>query len=153
MKLKSNEKEETNPDIKEGDYSIDEKKQVTKVIMNLSSMDPKILEIETIKTIIDFKWNAYTKKFFFGQLILMLIFVVSYIVDVVAIGDSKRNFDQEDLKQIVPRLICACCVIFLTAYELFDFITNPLTHFKGFWNLNDILFFALYAAFFVISFT
>ena len=46
------------------EYSVSDRRGVTELILNLANKDEDILEIETIKAIIEFKWEAYTKKFF-----------------------------------------------------------------------------------------
>jgi hypothetical protein len=66
-------------------------------INELANKDENILEIETIKAIIEFKWEAYTKKFFSFQLFLMLIFTLAFFVDVVAIAENPQHVQTGDL--------------------------------------------------------
>ena len=49
------------------------------------------------KAIIEFKWEAYTKKFFSFQLFLMLIATVAFFVDVIAIAENPQNVQTDDL--------------------------------------------------------
>jgi hypothetical protein len=76
--------------LSQNEYSISEKRGVTELIVHLANNDQEILEIETIKAIIEFKWETYTKYFFSIQLFLILIVVVAFIVDVAAIADNPR---------------------------------------------------------------
>ena len=132
------------------EYSVSDRRGVTELILNLANKDEDILEIETIKAIIEFKWEAYTKKFFSFQLFLMLIVTLAFFVDVVAIAENPQHVQTGDLQQFVPRIICMIILSILSLYEVFDFFINPLTYFKSFWNINDQLLYFLYLAYFVI---
>ena len=68
------------------DYSIEDKRGVIDMIVSLADIDPEVLQIDSIKSVIEFKWATYTKKFFLIQLALMLIFVVCFVLDVSAIA-------------------------------------------------------------------
>jgi hypothetical protein len=50
-----------------------------------------------IKAIIDFKWETYTKNFFSIQLLLMIIVILAFIVDVIAIADNPEQLWMADL--------------------------------------------------------
>jgi len=96
--------------------------------MNLANKDPCILEIETIKAIIEFKWITYTRNFFTIQLFLMFIVTVAFIIDVTAIAENPRWLQKSDLYQFIPRIICITILSFLSLYEVFDFIINCRTY-------------------------
>jgi hypothetical protein len=134
------------------EYSVTHRRGVTELILHLANKDEDILEIETIKAIIEFKWEAYTKGFFSIQLFLMLIFTVAFFVDVIAIADNPKQLHKDDLKQFVPRIICMVILFFLSIYEVIDFFINPLSYFRRYWNLNDQLLFFLYLSYFILSF-
>ena len=133
------------------DYDETDRRYVTELILDLANKDEEILEIETIKAIIEFKWEAYTKNFFRIQLFLMLIVTVAYFVDVVAIADNPFQLQKNDLKQFVPRIICMIILTILSLYEVIDFFINPMNYFKRYWNLNDQALFFLYLSYFVLS--
>ena len=120
--------------------------------MNLANKDPDILEIETIKAIIEFKWKTYTRNFFTIQLFLMFIVTVAFIFDVAAIAENPRWLQKSDLYQFIPRIICISILSFLSLYEVFDFVINCKTYIKRYWNLNDQLLFFLYLSYFILSF-
>lgn len=63
--------------------------QMIELIKTMAERDSTILEVDAIKDIIEFKWQKYTRSFFAVQLILFLIFVISFIVDVVGISRSQ----------------------------------------------------------------
>lgn len=134
------------------DYTVTDRRGVTELIMSLANKDEDILEIETIKAIIEFKWEAYTKNFFSIQLFLMLIVTVAFFIDVVAIADNPEQLQKDDLKQFVPRIICMVILFFLSIYEVIDFFINPISYFRRYWNLNDQLLFFLYLSYFILSF-
>jgi hypothetical protein len=93
-------------------------------MMSLAKNDPEILEIETIKAIIDFKWDTYTFQFFLIQLILMFIVVVAFIVDVAAIADNPWQVQSADLTQFVARIICMTTLSILNIYEFINILIN-----------------------------
>jgi len=64
------------------------------IIMSMARRDASVLEIESFKLIIEFKWQNYTRAFFAVQLFLFLIFTVAFIVDVISI--SRVGFDVEN---------------------------------------------------------
>jgi hypothetical protein len=66
-----------------------------------------------------------------------MIFIVSLIVDVVAIADNPKGFDIDDKKQLVPRILCMIVISLLSLYEMMDILINPGTYLKRLWNIND----------------
>jgi hypothetical protein len=155
MKMRRKHVSVTDAKVKEvsqrNDYTVSDRRGVTELILNLANKDEDILEIETIKAIIEFKWEAYTKKFFSVQLFLMLIVTVAFFVDVVAIADNPKQLQADDLKQRVPRYICMSILSLLSLYEVIDFFISPLSYFRRYWNLNDQLLFFLYLSYFILS--
>jgi hypothetical protein len=133
-------------------YTVTDRRGVTKLILKLANKDEDVLEIETIKAIIEFKWEAYTKNFFSIQLFLMLIATVAFFVDVVAIAENPKQLHKDDLKQYVPRIICMVFLSILSFYEVIDLFINPMSYFRRYWNLNDQLLFFLYLSYFILSF-
>ena len=134
------------------EYTALHKRGVTELILSLAIKDPEIVEIETIKAIINFKWDAYAYYFFFAQLILMFIVTVAFIFDVAAIADNPRQVQTNSLYQFVPRIICMTILSILNLYEIFDFLINSKLYYKDLWNLNDQLLFLIYLSYFVLSF-
>jgi hypothetical protein len=156
MNLRETDEGET--DVKEkkvsemAEYTALEKRGVIELILDLAKKDPEILEIETIKAIIDFKWNAYTFNFFFFQLILMLIVTVAFIIDVAAIADNPGQVQTKNLYQLVPRIISMSILSTLNLYEIFDLLINTKQYSRDYWNFNDQLLFFLYLSYIVLSF-
>jgi hypothetical protein len=111
--------------VAQSDYTVDEKRGVTELILQLAINDPDILEIETIQAIIDFKWDSYTLYFFSIQLMLMFIVAVAFIVDVAAIADNRRQVQPADPTQIATRIICMTILSILNLYEFFNFVIEP----------------------------
>ena len=46
------------------EYTVQERREVTDVLINLAEKDQSVLEIETLQIIIEFKWTRYTQLFF-----------------------------------------------------------------------------------------
>jgi hypothetical protein len=66
------------------------------VLNKLVLTDATILEKESIKIIIDFKWNSYAMKFFSGQLGLFICFIIAFLIDVVAVSKNSHVFSYDD---------------------------------------------------------
>jgi hypothetical protein len=45
--------------------------------------DISLLDIESIKLIVNFKWRAYTKNFFIQRLIYQLIYLLGILLDIL----------------------------------------------------------------------
>ena len=65
-----------------------EKKEVgnikfMKTLQIMCERDISYLEIPLIQTIIKFKWFAYTRSFFVMQFLLLIVFILSFILDLL----------------------------------------------------------------------
>jgi hypothetical protein len=67
-------------------------RKVTKVLNEIVEKDDSIFEKESIQIIIDFKWDSYAMKFFSVQLGLFICFIVSFIIDIVAVSKNSHIF-------------------------------------------------------------
>lgn len=63
------------------------------LIQEAATKDVTYLDIPTLQNVINFKWYAYTKDFFLIDFIKTLIFLVSFIVDIINI--SPEGYDEE----------------------------------------------------------
>ena len=120
------------------------------IIMSMARRDASVLEIESIKLIIEFKWQNYTRAFFAVQLFLFLIFTVAFILDVISI--SRVGFDVENSVQLATRIICIVVTVIFALYELVDFCRGARDYLGKFWNLNDLANVLVYTTFFILSF-
>ena len=118
--------------------------------MSMARRDPSVLEIESLKLIIEFKWQKYTRAFFAVQLFLFLIFTVAFILDVISI--SRVGFDVDNSLQLVTRIICIVVTVIFALYEMVDFFRGVRDYLGKFWNLNDSANILVYTTFFILSF-
>lgn len=58
--------------------------------------------------VIDFKWEAYTKVFFVKDLIKTIIFITSFIIDIITLSPDGWEEDSNDyfIACVVTRSIC-----------------------------------------------
>ena len=77
-------------------------REVTQILNNLIEKDEKILEIESIQIIIDFKWDSYAWKFFSVQLFLFICFIIAFIIDITAVSKNSNVFAIDDPNHINP---------------------------------------------------
>jgi hypothetical protein len=57
------------------------------LIEKLGQRDMSVYEIESIQTILEYKWRTYAQKFFIPQLVLVLIFTICFYVDLNLMRD------------------------------------------------------------------
>jgi len=91
-----------------------------KTLKIICERDISYLEIPLIQTIIKYKWFAYTRDFFIKKFIVLMVFIFTFILDLLF--QSKHVFD-EGSSQLYPallsvRIICILCVSFFGFYEL-----------------------------------
>lgn len=51
------------------------------ILYSLSLSDPGLLEKESIKSIIEFKWQTYARSFYVPQFLLLICFCILFIID------------------------------------------------------------------------
>ncbi len=77
------------------------------VIDELSDNDLTFLDIEVLQVIVDYKWITYTRDYFIKQFVFLLIFLASFIADLVI---GSKTFGIAESTQIfgfiVTRVIC-----------------------------------------------
>jgi len=57
------------------------------LIEKLGQRDMSVYEIESIQTILEYKWRTYAQKFFIPQLVLVVIFTICFFVDLNLMRD------------------------------------------------------------------
>jgi len=67
-------------------------REVIQILNQLVETDSTILERESIQIIIDFKWDSYAWKFFSAQLFLFVCFIISFIIEIVAVSKNLHAF-------------------------------------------------------------
>ena len=58
-------------------------KQFTSLIKKASDKDIGFGEIESVKLVIDFKWNSYSRRFFMNRFLESMVFLFSFILDII----------------------------------------------------------------------
>jgi len=76
-----------------------------------------ILEIDVIQTITKYKWKTYTRRYFARQLVWILIFIISFFVDLHFWVEDKQNPHRETAF-IVTRVICSCILLYFLSIEI-----------------------------------
>ena len=66
-----------------------------KLMKEAAELDIEYLSIRTIQEIINFKWYAYTKDFFFYQLWLLVAFIIGFLIDITIIGPPDGTIDTD----------------------------------------------------------
>jgi hypothetical protein len=123
------------------------------MLNKIVEIDERIIEKESFKIIIDFKWDSYAWNFFSSQLGLFIFFITAFIIDVVAVSKNSHIFSSDDSNQAIPRMISTAIMILFAIYEIAHFVvTRKKTYFESFWNVNDLLLIFVYATYFTMTF-
>jgi ABC-type methionine transport system permease subunit len=122
------------------------------MLIKIDEIDETIIEKESFQIIIDFKWDSYARKFFSVQLGLFTCFMIAFIFDVVAVSQNSHIFSNDDSNQIIARIISIAILIPFAIYEISNIEITRKKYFESFWNLNDLLLIASYAAYFTLAF-
>lgn len=67
--------------LKETLNNTDGKNNFLEILYSLSLNDPNLLEIESIRATIDFKWKNYAKSFYIPHFLLIIAFITLFIID------------------------------------------------------------------------
>lgn len=57
--------------------------QFMRILMKICEIDMSYLEIPLIQSIIKFKWQTYTKRYFLIQSLVLITFIICFILDVI----------------------------------------------------------------------
>eukprot|EP00347_Sterkiella_histriomuscorum_P006719 403351696 len=88
----------------------------------LNSQNLSTYETEFIQTVLNFKWDTYTNKFFINQFYLYLVFLISYVTDLYFFTINAGVADEEDSRSIVQQLVLKLtCVGYLLLQEYYEF--------------------------------
>ena len=124
-------------------------------IEEIGKADLSIFEVESIQALLQFKWQQYGRSFFVPQLILMLIFIASYVTDVVYLNHRGLAEPNQPVF-ITTRAICGFTILLLTIYEILQFKftrkENLLQYMLDYFNLNDMVLILTYVAYLVLTF-
>jgi hypothetical protein len=110
--------------------------------------------------VVDFKWQKYTEEFFMFQFAKTIIFMASFLADIIIMSPEDGIEDPESghyiASAIISRIVCSIIMIDHLLYEIKQLRSTHeyLEHFTGdFWNIFDTLIFLLYVAYVPMSFT
>lgn len=133
--------------------TIEQSTKFLQTIQDLSDEDITILDIEVIQTIIQYKWQRYTRIFFFNQLLTLLAFCVCFIADLYYWTDLGRG--SVITARIVSRSLCTCVIVYFAAYEYVQMQALPsrAEYFKEIWNMNEIGLYLSYITYLILSFS
>eukprot|EP00347_Sterkiella_histriomuscorum_P001412 403372132 len=88
----------------------------------IDSQNLEYYETEFIQTVLNFKWDTYTNKFFINQFYLYLVFLISYVTDLYFFTINAGVADEEDSRSIVQQLVLKLtCVGYLLLQEYYEF--------------------------------
>ncbi|CDW82015.1 wd-40 repeat protein [Stylonychia lemnae] len=129
--------------------------------------NPEYFENRIIQTIINFKWNQYTRKFYHARFYVYLIFMASFFTDIFYSTYSLQNTNQEQraedqrseisqfnrILKIITKIVCCLVLAFFSFEEVKQLLVQKGKYFKNGWNYFDFLHIITYVAFCIIEFT
>lgn len=90
--------------LKETLKNIDGKNNFLEILYSISLNDSPILEIESIRAAIEFKWNNIARSFFIPHFLLIIAFIILFIIDQSMINSNsivKENLINTDHTALV----------------------------------------------------
>ncbi|CDW78457.1 wd-40 repeat protein [Stylonychia lemnae] len=131
---------------------------------------PEYFENKVIQSIINFKWNKYTKSFYQTRFYIYLIFMATFIFDIFystyasQAPNEQTNDQAEELKndevfspniwiKISAKALCSIVLIFFLIYEVKQIIAQKRSYFDDGWNYFDISHIAAFTTFCILDFT
>ncbi|CDW84948.1 UNKNOWN [Stylonychia lemnae] len=145
-------------------------KEKPQQLMNVLSQteNPEYFENKTIQTIINFKWNQYTKQFYKNRFYVYLIFMASFIFDIFySTYASQSNSDptQQDGEAVLEttppniwlkistKVICGGVLIYFLIYEIQQIRVQKGEYFNDGWNYFDFSHILAFTTFCILDFT
>ncbi|CDW81541.1 wd-40 repeat protein [Stylonychia lemnae] len=141
-------------------------KQLMKVLSETER--PEYFENKVIQTIINFKWNEYTKRFYEFGFYIYLIFMTSFIFDIFySTYATQSNCDEKDdvvgqsnteiLRpniwiKISNKIICSGILIYFLVYEIKQVKVQGKDYFKDGWNYFDFLHIVSFTIYCILDF-
>ena len=119
----------------------------------MSNLDITYMEIFSIQTIIQFKWETYTKHYYYKRLTITLCFIFSLLFDLI-FCQMFLDFDVNQKCIEGSRWICGSIIFFFFWDEVKQFSREDTKckYFTSWWNIFDILTILVYIIYIPISF-
>eukprot|EP00347_Sterkiella_histriomuscorum_P005218 403357440 len=117
-----------------------EPKKLMQVLAETETME--LFENLTIQTIINFKWNSYTKTFFQTQFNIFLIFCLSFMIEILyslILVDRKSDPITDNRNPIVQyslKSVSLLVLIYFLVYEIKQAVRQE-NYLKEIWNFFD----------------
>jgi hypothetical protein len=86
------------------------------MIYEMADNDIYVMDIPCIRTIIEYKWQIHTYKFFFMHLLAIMTFYIAFVVDIYFWMDKDDHTDQL-IAFIISRIICSLVVLYFFSHE------------------------------------
>jgi len=134
----------------------DSSKSMIQIIKELSETDISYLEIEVLQAIIKFKWEKYTRMFFFWQFLFLIVFFAIFITDMI-FGSKDHGLSNENNEQlkgfIGTRVVCQVLILYFSYFEILHIIEIGFKEYISIiWNINDVCLIFTYTSYLVLSF-
>lgn len=98
----------------------EKKRFIAQLLQETSDLDPTYLDIPCLQTIVQFKWNTYTKSYFVRRFMILGLFIIGLLADLYLC--SNPLFENEFLQRITDftaRGLCGLVVLQQFKHEIF----------------------------------
>ena len=116
----------------------------------MSDSDITYLDILSLQTVVQFKWETYTKNQFIARFRKLLIFIVALLSDLL-LGKILENQNAKDINFITSKSVCSLVIIYFAQYELRQIRANYKGYFSSYWNIFDLLLIIVYSSYIPVS--
>lgn len=123
------------------------------LVQQASDRDITCLEIETLQTVIEYKWINYTKGFFIWRFCFHLFFIFWLLLDLVFCSYTSPDKGAQERTRIISKFMCSITILYFAQYELKQFYQQGWKEYtSSFWNLFDNLLIYSYLLYVPLSF-
>lgn len=129
-------------------------------MQNASDHDITYMDIPSVRSIIDFKWDTYVFTFFAVWFGVLCVFVALVLGDILHCNSLHPNDVNLSKCRLGYRIPCLCILASFTVYELFQLARSSssrrvfnrdkfLSYITSFWSIVDAALISTYVAYFV----
>lgn len=106
------------------------------------------MDIPSIQMVILYKWAVYTKGFFMNRFLLHILFILSFLTELMICQNQLHEATCTKVSQGVGMFV----MLYFLFYEVRQFLMQRrfADYFKNYWNISDILLLAVYATYLFI---
>ena len=150
--IQDDEEEEINDELQEVQFNYinmrdiegGSKISISKALKDCHDID--LFGIESIRSIIDYKWQTSSKLYFRRQFYFYMIYMFTFFIECQIMNDEYGSVRNKDYWFWVRKGICFVVQLFFFIYEVVQFQSEGRDYWLELWNYIEIAEFPVYFA-------